>query len=101
MLSTEPFANDAQDVDASVKVITIVLEKPLDPGAGYSVSPGIGGKKHYPLTGKPTFTDGGLRILLPVQLQPNQTYSFALTQMAFPTRDGYPLSTFSVDFKTK
>ena len=101
VVNIEPFANNAQQVDASVKIITIVVDKPLDPGAGYSINAGMDGSEHFPIAGKPTFGDGGLHILLPVQLKSNQTYSFVLTPEAFSTRDDYPLATYKVEFKTK
>ena len=101
VVSIEPFANHAQNVAPSIESITIVLDKPLDPNAGYSVDPGMDGKDHYPITGKPQFDAGGLHILLPVRLQPSQTYSFVLTPYAFATPDGYPLESYRVDFKTK
>ncbi len=101
VVGMEPFANHSQDVDASVRTIKVVLDKPLDPEAGYSINYGASGSEHYPIKGEPTFGDGGLRIQLPVQLKPNQTYSFVLTPMAFATPDGYPLATYTVEFKTK
>lgn len=97
----EPFANHAQDVDTSVKTITIMLDKPLDPRAGYSVNYGPDGSDHFPINGNPTFDDGGLQILLPIQLEANKTYSFVLTPLAFHTPDGYPLASYTVEFKTK
>jgi Domain of unknown function (DUF4932) len=76
-----PFANHAEEVDPSVKMVTITVDKPLDP-SGYSINRGIDGDEHYPIAGKPTFGDDGLHILLPVQLKPSQRYSFVLTPMA-------------------
>jgi Domain of unknown function (DUF4932) len=101
VVSMKPFANHSQDVDASVQTMEIVLDKPLDPSAGTSVNYGPGGSEHYPIKGVPGFGDKGLRILLPVQLKPNQTYSFVLTPAAFATPDGYPLESYTVEFKTK
>ena len=101
VVSIEPFANDAQDVEPSIQTITVVLDKPLDPIAGFSINPGMSGADHYPITGKPQFDAGGLHIVLPVHLQPNQTYRFVLTPRAFATPDGYPLESYKVEFKTK
>jgi hypothetical protein len=101
VLSIEPFANHAQNVAPSIETITIVLDKPLDPNAGYSIDPGMDGNDHYPITGKPQFDGGGLHILLPVHLQPNQAYSFVLTPLTFATPAGYPLESYKVEFKTK
>ncbi|HUO13849.1 MAG TPA: DUF4932 domain-containing protein [Verrucomicrobiae bacterium] len=98
--SMQPFANQAQDVDPSLKTITIVVDKPLDP-SGYSINKGADGDEHFPIAGKPTFEAGGLHIVLPVQLKANQTYSFVLTPQGFATPDGYPLISYKVEFKTK
>jgi len=97
----EPFNNQAQDVDASLKAITVVFDKPLDPAAGYSISQARGGADQYPVAGTPSFEAGGRRIVAPVQLQPNHVYSFVLTPVTFATADGYPLVRYQVDFKTK
>ena len=100
VVSLEPFPNHAQDVDASVRLITIVVDKRLD-SRGYSINYGAEGSEHYPISDKPTYGEGGLQILLPVQLKPNQTYSFVLTPLAFHTQDGYPLENYTVEFKTR
>jgi hypothetical protein len=100
VVKMEPFANHAQEVDPSVKTITIIVDKPLDT-SGYSISRGMDGDQHYPVAGRPKFGDDGLHILLPVQLNPNQTYSFVLTLVAFATPDGYSLANYKVEFKTK
>ena len=101
MVGIEPFANHAQDVAPSIETITIMVDKPLDPSAGFSMNLGMDGTDHYPIAGKPTFDASGLHILLPVHLQPNQTYGFVLTSLAFATPEGYPLSSNKVEFKTK
>jgi Domain of unknown function (DUF4932) len=93
----QPFANHAQGVDPSIKTITIVVDKPLSPGS-YSIN---GEAEHNAIGGAPQFSSDGLHILLPVQLKPNQSYSFVLTPMAFSTLDGYPLAEYKVEFKTK
>jgi Domain of unknown function (DUF4932) len=38
---------------------------------------------------------------LRLHLKPNQTYSFVLTPRAFVTTDGYPLVSYTVEFRTK
>jgi hypothetical protein len=101
VVSMEPFANHDQAVDASIKAITIIVDKPLDPNAGYSINKATAGEEEFPIAGKPTFGDAGLKILLPVELKPNQKYGFVLTPLAFTTPDGYPLASYEVEFKTK
>jgi hypothetical protein len=46
----EPFANHAQEVDPSVKTITIIVDNALDT-SGYSISRGMDGDQHYPVAG--------------------------------------------------
>ena len=97
----KPFANHAQDVDASVTTISIGLDKPLDPKAGYSIDRLVDSDQQDPIAGRPTFTSDGFHILLPVRLKSNQKYGFVLTPNAFVTPDGYPLASYRVDFTTK
>lgn len=100
VVKIEPFANHAQDVDPSIKEITISFDKPLATNA-YSISMGEGAREHYPISGAPAFDEGGSRIKVPVRLKPGQTYTFVLTPNAFATPDGYPLVSYTVEFKTK
>ena len=86
VVKVEPFANHAQDVDSE---------------AGYSINYGPGGAEHFPLAGKPSFDQGGTRLIVPVQLKPNQAYSLVLTPVAFRTKDGYPLMNYEISFKTR
>lgn len=101
VVKMEPFANHEQAVDASIKTISIIVDKPLDAGRGYSINNTTDADEKSPITGEPTFGDGGLKILLPVELKPNQKYGFILTPLAFATPDGYPLASYEVEFKTK
>ena len=101
VIGIEPFANHAQDVDPSLRSMTIVVDKPLDPGSGVSINYGPKGRECYPIVGNPVFEDGGRHILLPLKLKPNQEYSFVLTSARFATADGYPLESYTVEFKTK
>lgn len=100
VVKMEPFPKHTEDADASIRMITIVTDKPLDPKAGYSINTGIDGSK-VPLTGNPEFSADGQHILFRVQLKPSETYSFVLTSLAFATPDGYPLADYMVEFKTK
>ncbi|HEV2206281.1 MAG TPA: DUF4932 domain-containing protein [Candidatus Acidoferrales bacterium] len=94
-----PFANRSEDVDPTIKDIAITFDEPLEP-ADYSINLGPGGKEHFPITGKPEFLGSGFSIKLPVQLKPNWAYSFVLTSSAFQSPEGYPLTSYEVDFKT-
>lgn len=50
VVKMEPFANHAQEVDPSVKTITIIVDNALDT-SGYSISRGMDGDQHYPVAG--------------------------------------------------
>ena len=78
-----------------------MFDKPLDPAQGYSINYGSEGKDHYAISGPPQFVPGGKAITLPVELKPGWSYSFVLTGRAFASRDGYPLESCEVSFKTK
>lgn len=97
----EPFANHAVDVDPALKQVSVVLDKPLNAHAGYSILLGDGGKEHYPVSGPPVFEKDGAVIVLPLGLKPKQSYSLVLSPLAFITPDGYPLVEYTIDFKTR
>lgn len=101
VVGIRPFANHAQDVDPSVQVITILLDKPLDPKAGYSINNSADPNAGMPITGAPMFAAGGLHLELPVHLEAHQHYGFVLTPLAFAAPDGYPLLQYEVEFSTK
>lgn len=95
----EPFENNALNVDPSLNEIIVHFDKALN-SQKYSVSFGSGGKEHYPIIGKPIFSENGKSIKLTIQLKPEFNYSFILTPSAFESQDGYPLKKYSVEFKT-
>lgn len=99
VVKVETFANGAQDVSPAIKAINIQVDKPLDPN-GYSIYNVSDGGLN-PITGKPEFSADGLHLLLPVKLEPNQSYGFELTSESFSTPDGHPLLNYKVHFKTK
>lgn len=100
VIGIKPFANHSQDVNPSVKRITVDFDKPLKP-TQYSINYGSGGKDHYPVTNPPQFLPGDKAIVLPVALKPDWNYSFVLTGLAFASTDGHPLEDYKVSFKTR
>ncbi len=100
VIGMEPFVNHAQDVDPSVKQLTVEFDKPLQP-TRYSINFGPAGKDHYPVSGPPQFLPGDKAIVLPLVLKPDWSYSFVLTSLAFSSTDGHPLQDFEVSFKTR
>lgn len=100
VIGMEPFANHSQDVNPSVKRLTVEFDKPLKP-IQYSINYGAGGKNHYPVSDPPKFLPGDKAIVLPVVLKPDWSYSFVLTGLAFASTDGHPLKDYEISFKTK
>lgn len=96
----KPFANHSQDVDPSIRQLTIEFDKPLKP-TQYSINLGADGEEHYPVSAAPQFLPGAQAIVLPVVLRPGWSYSFVLTGLAFASTDGHPLKDYEVSFKTR
>ena len=100
VIGMKPFANHAQDVDPTVKQLTVEFDKPLRT-TQYGINLGDGGQDHYPVSAAPQFVEGGKAIVLPLALKPGWSYSFVLAGFAFTSTDGYPLSDYEVSFQTK
>lgn len=99
--SMSPFANGAQDVDPNVTQITFSFDRPLDVNGGHSFNEGPGGNEHDPLADVIGFTETGESFTIRVKLKPNWTYELIVTGRGFRTKDGYPLQTYVVKFKTR
>ncbi|MEW6128960.1 MAG: DUF4932 domain-containing protein [Acidobacteriota bacterium] len=99
--SLAPFANGAQDVDPTITRLTFTFDKPLDPKGGVSINFGEGGREHFPITKVVGYNETGTTFTVEMQLKPDWQYEFALTGIAFKTRDGYPLQPYTVKFKTR
>jgi hypothetical protein len=99
--SIEPFDNKSQSVDTATTEIIVHLDKALDPTKGYSIGYSNGGKEHYPVVGRPMFLNSNTAIKVRVQLKPEWDYSFVLLPLAFESVDGYPLKTYTIEFRTK
>lgn len=97
----QPFAENSQNADPATTELIVSFDKPLDPANGYSINYGLEGGEHWPIAGKPEFLDGGRSLKLPVKLKPDWNYSFVLTPLSFASADGYPLETYTVNFKTR
>lgn len=96
------FANEAQDVDSSIKEITFVFDKPLR-GKGVSINLGSLGERGMPEIDKTIgyYSEDATKYTLKVKLKTETNYEFILTGNAFISKDGYPLKEFVVKFKTK
>lgn len=98
--SVSPFSNGAQDVNSNTTQLTLTFDRPLDMAARYSINRGSGGAEHYPIVQIIGFNESGTALTVEVKLKPDWEYEFVLTGSAFRTKDGYPLQTYNVKFKT-
>ena len=100
VLSMSPFANGAQDVDPNIKQMTFTFDRPLDPKRRHSFNDSRG-REHYPIEKVVGFDDTGSTFTIQLNLKPDSDYEFIVTGLGFQTRDGYPLKSYTVRFKTK
>lgn len=101
IVSIAPFANNAKDVDASVKEIRITFSKPMVNGRSFDLS--SLGRDHFPLGKVIGFENDDRTIVMAVDLIPNKEYGFVVTNRGFKSKDGYVLkeTNYKVVFKTK
>lgn len=100
VVSMSPFANQSQDVNPNITQLTLTFDKPLDTEARYSINRGSRGEAHYPIIKVIGFNETGTALTVEVKLKPDWEYEFLLTGAAFRTKDGYPLQSYAVKFKT-
>jgi len=101
LVKLQPLNNGDTGVDASLKTLTIVFSKPMQP-KGYSINYGAGGKEHYPIKGIAGFSADGTSFTVNTELKPGQEYEFVITDRAFASQDGYPLLTdYTIKFRTR
>ena len=99
IVKVEPFMNPDSVVDSSIKKMKIMFSKPMKPGHSFTMSQK--GKEHYPITGPAEYSDDNQTLTVSIDLKPNQSYEFFLTDRSFIATDGYRLLRCSIAFKTK
>jgi hypothetical protein len=95
-----PFENGSQAVDHSLEHIEIAFDKAMK-GSGYSISYGPKGKKAFPKISEAVYSEDKKTVTIALQLEPNKRYQFVLTGVSFTSQDGFGLSNYEVNFKTK
>ncbi len=100
VISIEPFANNSENVDASIKEITINFSQPMT-GKGYSINYGKLGKDFYPVKSVIGYTNNNKSIKFEIVLKPDSDYELVLTGWAFKNIEGYSLKNYTIKFKTK
>ncbi|MFC5871811.1 DUF4932 domain-containing protein [Chryseobacterium arachidis] len=100
VLSVFPEIRDKNDVDSSIKEITINFDQEMT-GNGSSFSMGSLGKEHFPLKKFDGYINENKGIKLQVEMKPNTEYEFVINGDKFISKDGYPLQKTIIKFKTK
>ncbi|MDL2244409.1 DUF4932 domain-containing protein, partial [Parabacteroides sp. OttesenSCG-928-J18] len=100
VISIKEFENNATDVSADIKTITIHFDRPLI-GAGYSINIGTKGREAFPQVEAINYSAGNKSVVMEVQLEAGKEYQFVLTGKNFKTPEGFPLKTYEVNFSTK
>ena len=100
VIALSPITNNAEEIDPAVTRLTFTFDRPLEPKR-YSINYGQGGEEHFPIEKVIGFNESGTSFTVQVKLKPDWQYDFVLTGQAFRTRDGYPLQSYTVKFKTK
>lgn len=92
-------ANGATTVDPATQVLAIKFDRRMSP-QGYSI---VGGSSAPRTTGRGRYDDEGLLFTIPIQLEPETTYTFSLNSLGFSgfrSAEGWPLDPLKVTFTT-
>ncbi|MBW2701437.1 MAG: DUF4932 domain-containing protein [Deltaproteobacteria bacterium] len=98
ILSMTP-ANGTTDVNPNLAQIQVVFDRPMR--QGWSL---VGGGKHHPEMGKPSYDSTKKIFSVPVKLKPNWAYKFWLNSQRFQnfaSAEGVSLLPIKVEFKTR
>lgn len=96
----EPFGNNAQNVDTSIKEMTISFSHTMT-GKGYSINYGKLGEEFYPVKSVIGYTNNNRSVKIELALKPDTEYEMMLTGRAFKSMEGYPIKNYTIKFKTK
>lgn len=99
VLSISPDIWNKNDVDPSIKEITINFDKEMIEKV--SINIGDSGKEHFPLKKLEGFVNDHKGLKLLTEMKPNTEYEFVLTDNKFKSKEGYPLKQTVIKFKTK
>ncbi len=100
VLKITPFSNGSLNVNPKNDKLEIHFDKPLV-GKGYSMNYGPKGKSHFPKITKVTYSEDRKKVILNLELKPNQEYQLVLTGRAFKSEEGFRLNPYQINFKTK
>ncbi|MFZ4928075.1 Ig-like domain-containing protein [Chryseobacterium sp. Mn2064] len=100
VVKTDP-AVGSETVSPATKEIKITFSKEIVPDH-YSIETSEKGKESFPLAKVIGLENNNITLVLGMDLQPNKTYEFVLSNKKFESKDGYPLKDekFLITFKT-
>lgn len=99
VVSIESFDNNSQNVDTSVKVMTINFSQTMTE-KGYSFNYGQLGKDAFPITDILGYTNNNRSFQIKMELKPDKEYEMIITGPSFKNLEGYPLKAYTIKFKT-
>jgi hypothetical protein len=67
----------------------------------YSIGIGAKGEKALPKIGEVHFSEDKKTLFISLQLEPNKSYQFMLSGRNFVSEDGFGITDYEVNFKTK
>lgn len=100
VISLEPFANKARDVDPNLKEMTIYFDQPMNTKY-YSFNFGELGENAWPMTKVIGYSDDKKSIKVSLNLKPDTEYEMMVTGLSFVNIEGYPLKDYLIKFKTR
>lgn len=100
VVSIEPFENNSQNVDTSIKVMTINFNQPMNE-KHHSFNYGQPGKDGFPISDIIGYTNNNKSFKIKMDLKPDTEYEMIITGYNFKNLGGYPLKSYTVKFKTK
>jgi hypothetical protein len=100
VVSIDEFKNQATNVDANLKTITVNFDRALI-GKGYSINYGRRGKNAFPKINNIKYVNGNKTVQISVELKPNKTYEMIFTGRNFKSKEGVGLKTYGVCFRTE
>lgn len=99
VVSIEPFDNNFQNVDTTIKVMTINFNQTMMAGH-YSFNYGQLGKDAYPISSIIGYTNKNRSFQIKMELKPDKEYEMIITGLSFKNVEGYPLHSYTIKFKT-
>ncbi len=100
IVSIEPFENNSQNVDTSIKVMTINFSQTMNE-KHYSFNYGQPGKDGFPISDIIGYTNNNKSFKIKMDLKPNTEYEMIITGFNFKNPEDYPLEDYTVKFKTR